>query len=151
MDVRVDDLTHPATIALIAAHLDGMHADSPAESVHALGLDALRAPGVTFWSAWIDGELAGIVALTTLDATHGELKSMRVADAFLGRGVGRALLRHVVAHARTAGITRLSLETGSTASFAPALALYASEGFAPCPPFADYTDDPFSVFLTREL
>ena len=151
IEFRVDDLSGDATRALIAAHLDGMHATSPPESVHALDTEGLRHPSVTFWSAWIDGELAGIGALRAMDAERGELKSMRVDDRHLGRGVGRAILRHIMSEARERGMTSLWLETGSTAEFAPALRLYESEGFVHCGPFGDYVDDPFSVFMTRRI
>jgi putative acetyltransferase len=151
IEIRVDDLAGEATRALIAFHLDGMHDTSPAESVHALDIDGLRHPSVTFWSAWIDGELAGIAALKSIDAERGELKSMRVDDRFRGSGVGRALLRHLVAEARERGMTSLWLETGSPDDFVPAQRLYESEGFTRCGPFEGYTDDPFSVFMTRTL
>lgn len=128
-----------------------MHDTSPPESVHALDLDALGDPSVSFWSASIDGELAGIGALKAIDAARGELKSMRVDDRFLGAGVGRALLRHIVAAARGRGMTSLWLETGSTEEFVPAQRLYASEGFVECGPFEGYAPDPFSVFMTREI
>ncbi len=128
-----------------------MHDTSPPESVHALDLERLRHPSITFWSAWIDDELAGIGALKTLDAHRGELKSMRVDDRFRGTGVGRALLRHIVAAARERGMTSLWLETGTPEDFVPAQRLYASEGFVVCGPFEDYADDPFSVFMTRAL
>ena len=151
IEIRVDDLTGEATRALIAFHLDGMHDTSPPESVHALDIDGLRHPSVTFWSAWIDGELAGIAALKSIDAERGELKSMRVDDRFRGSGVGRALLRHLIAEARRRGMTSLWLETGSPDDFVPAQRLYESEGFTRCGPFDGYTDDPFSVFMTRTL
>ncbi|MEU1970702.1 GNAT family N-acetyltransferase [Microbacterium sp. NPDC019599] len=151
IDIRVDDLSGAATHALIASHLAGMHDTSPPESVHALDLDALRDPAITFWSAWIDGRIAGIGALKALDAERGELKSMRVDDDFRGAGVGRALLRHIVAAARERGMTSLWLETGTTPDFLPAQRLYASEGFVECGPFEGYTHDPFSVFMTRTL
>ena len=151
MEIRVDDLSGDATRALITAHLAGMHDTSPPESVHALDLDGLRHPAITFWSAWVDGELAGIGALKRLDAQRGELKSMRVDDRFRGTGVGRALLRHIVQDARERGMTSLWLETGSTAEFLPAKRLYESEGFVECGPFEDYALDPFSIFLTRTL
>lgn len=151
IDIRPDDLSGEPTRRLIARHLAGMHDTSPAESVHALDLDALGDPSVSFWSAWIDGELAGIGALKALDAERGELKSMRVDDRFLGAGVGRALLRHILADARRRGMTSLWLETGSTEEFLPAQRLYASEGFVECGPFEGYTLDPFSVFMTRVL
>lgn len=149
--MRVDDLSGQAIRALIARHLSGMHEHSPPESVHALGVEKLKDPAVTFWSAWIGGELAGCGALKRLDAERGEIKSMRVADKFLGRGVGRAILEHIVAEAQKCGLRSLWLETGSAEAFRPALALYASTGFKRCGPFEGYTDDPFSVFMTRTL
>ncbi len=151
LDIRVDDLSDPAVVALIAAHLDGMHDTSPPESVHALDIEGLRHPSITFWSARVDGELAGIGALKAMDAERGELKSMRVDDRFRGTGVGRAILRHIVAAARERGLKSLWLETGSPEDFVPAQRLYESEGFTVCGPFEGYTDDPFSVFMTRTL
>ena len=151
IEIRTDDLSGDAIRALIAFHLDGMHDTSPAESVHALDLDGLRHPSITFWSAWIGAELAGIGALKRIDGERGELKSMRVDDRFRGSGVGRAILRHIVAEARARGMTSLWLETGSPEDFVPAQRLYESEGFIRCGPFEGYTDDPFSVFMTRTL
>jgi len=149
--IRTDDLTGEQTRALVAHHHAAMHAQTPAESVHALDLDALQAPGVTVWSAWIGGTVAGIGALTMLDAERGELKSFRTADAFLGRGVARALLRHIVGAARERGLRSLWLETGSDDGFVPARGLYASEGFRECGPFGGYRADPRSTFMTRTL
>jgi putative acetyltransferase len=146
---RLDDLSGEPTRALIARHLAGMRANSPPESVHAFDVDKLRAPDVTFWSVWVGEEIAGCGALKRLDTKRGELKSMRVADAFLGRGVGRALLEHLIAEARARGIETLWLETGSTQAFVPALKLYESAGFVRCGPFEDYAEDPYSVFMTR--
>lgn len=151
IEIREDDLAGDDARALIAFHLAGMRATSPEESVHALDLDALRHPSITFWSARVDGVHAGIGAMKALDGERGEVKSMRVADGFLGIGVGRALIRHIIAQARTRGMSTLWLETGSTEDFAPARRLYASEGFSPCGPFADYVEDPFSTFMTRAL
>lgn len=148
---RVDDLTGVATRALIARHLAGMHANSPPESVHAYDIDKLRAPDVTFWSVWIGHELAGCGALKVLDERRGELKSMRVADAYLGRGIGRAILDHLMAEARKRGMESLWLETGSAPAFLPALRLYESAGFTRCGPFEGYVEDPFSVFMTRTI
>lgn len=150
-EIREDDLSSDNVRALIAAHLDGMHASSPACSVHALDLTALRAPDVTVWAARIDGELAGVGALKVLDAENGELKSMRVDDRFRGFGVGRAVLRHIMADAAARGIRSLWLETGTTPDFDAARGLYASEGFEYCAPFGDYVEDPFSVFMTRTI
>ena len=148
---RIDDLSGEPTQALVRMHLAGMHANSPACSVHALDLDKLRQPGVTFWSGWSADRIVCIGALKQLDATNGEIKSMRVADAFLGTGAGRAMLEHIVAEAKRAGITNLWLETGSTDAFKPAIKLYESAGFEVCGPFADYKLDPFSVFMMRKL
>ena len=151
IEIRTDDLNGDATRRLIAFHLAGMHDTSPPESVHALDIDALRHPSLSVWSAWIDGELAGVGALKALDAGRGEIKSMRVDDRFRGAGVGRALLRHIVDDARRRGMSSLWLETGTTEDFAPAQRLYESEGFAACEPFEDYGPDPFSIFMKRAL
>ena len=148
---RVDDLTGAPTRALIARHLTGMHDNSPPESVHAYDIDQLRSPDVTFWSVWVGDEIAGCGALKVMDERRGELKSMRVADAYLGRGIGRAILEHLMAEARNRGMESLWLETGSAPSFVPALRLYESAGFVRCGPFDGYVEDPFSVFMTRTL
>jgi putative acetyltransferase len=151
IEIRLDDLSGAEVRTLIRSHLDGMHETSPPESVHALGLEGLRHPSITFWSAWVDGQLAGIAALKAIDAERGELKSMRVDDRHRGSGVGRALLRHIINEARRRGMSSLWLETGSPEDFVPAQRLYESEGFRRCGPFEEYADDPFSVFMTREL
>jgi putative acetyltransferase len=151
MRIVPDDLTAPAVRDLIAEHLDEMYATSPAESVHALPLAALESPDVTVWSAWDGDEALGCGALKELDETHGEIKSMRTRAAARGRGVGAAILATILAEASARGYRRLSLETGSEEHFAPARRLYARHGFAECPPFADYVEDPNSVFMTREL
>lgn len=151
LDIRIDDLSGEPIRALITLHLAGMHESSPPESVHALDADGLRDPAITFWSAWSGGDLAGIGALKDLGDGTGELKSMRVDDRFLGRGVGRAVLRHIMDAARERGMTRLWLETGSPDDFVPARRLYASEGFEECAPFGDYAEDPMSVFMTRAI
>lgn len=148
---QLDDLSGPKTRALIARHLAGMHENSPAESVHALDVSGLQRPGVTFWSGWLGEEIVCCGALKALDGARGELKSMRVSDAFLGRGFGRAMLEHLVAQARAQGLRSLWLETGSSPAFVPAQRLYESAGFVRCGPFEGYTDDPFSVFMTRSL
>jgi len=148
---RLDDLSGDPTRALIARHLAGMRGNSPPGSVHALEIDTLRGPDVTFWSVWLGEEIAGCGALKRLDARRGEFKSMRVADAFLGRGVGKALLEHLIREARARGMESLWLETGSSSAFIPALRLYESAGFVRCGPFDGYTDDPFSVFMTRAI
>ena len=146
-----DDLSGAAIRALLEQHFAGMLANSPAESCHFLDFDGLRAGDVTFWSIHKDGELAGCGALKMLDERHGEIKSMRTADAFLRQGVAARMLVHIVGEARRRGLDRLSLETGSGPAFEPALALYARHGFEDCEPFADYRPDPFSRVMTRAL
>jgi len=151
LDIRPGDLDDPRVIALLLEHLASLAPTAPKESRHALDLSGLRGPGIRFWCAW-DGEaLAGFGALKRLDAAHAEVKSMRTATSHLRRGVAARLLAHMVDVAARDGITRLSLETGSMAFFAPAHRLYASFGFVPCPPFGDYRPDPNSVFLTRTV
>jgi putative acetyltransferase len=148
---RVDDLSGAPTQALVRRHLAGMHENSPPESVHAFDLDKLRDPSVTFWTAWDGDAVAAMGALKRLDADNGEIKSMRVADAWLGKGVGRAMLEHILKEARAKGFRTLWLETGSTPAFEPALRLYESAGFVFCGPFGPYKDDPFSRFMTLSL
>jgi putative acetyltransferase len=151
MRIRVDDLTSSDVINLIRQHLQGMAQHSPAESVHALGLEALRKPEITFWSVWDGSQLMGCGALKELNATHGEIKSMRTATPHLRKGVAAHLMRHILNEAKHRSYRRLSLETGSGEPFAPATELYTRFGFQPCGPFADYREDPFSVFMTIEL
>jgi len=151
LHIREDDVSGPDIRALVALHLAGMQANSPPDKVHALPVAALRAPGVTFYSAWAGETLAGMGAIRHLEADHGELKSMRVAPAFLGQGVGEAMLRHLLDVARTRGYARVSLETGRGTAFEPAIALYRKYGFVACPAFADYVPDDFSQCLTLEL
>lgn len=119
--------------------------------MHALDLDGLLRPEITFWTAWSGRELLGCGALKELNPLHGEIKSMRTVSAHRRKGVARAMLRHIIAEARSRAYTRLSLETGSMQAFEPARRLYESFGFTYCPPFADYADDPNSAFLTRSL
>ncbi len=151
MKIIVDDLSGPEIAAFLTEHLEEMRATSPLESKHALDLDDLRRPEVTFFSVIDDGALIGCGAIKRLDATHAEVKSMRTARSRQGSGVASALLTHLLAEAREMGFRRLSLETGSAEFFGPARGLYRKFGFDYCDPFAGYRPDPNSVFLTREL
>lgn len=151
LECEVDDLSRAEVHALIRRHLAGMHENSPACSVHALDIDKLRRPDVTFWTGWVRGNLAVMGALKRLDAENGEIKSMRVDDRWLGRGYGRKMLSHISTQAQLMGLKTLWLETGSTAAFEPAIRLYESAGFSFCGPFGDYTDDPFSRFMMKRL
>ena len=151
MLIRADDLRGPEIAELLSVHLDDARQHSPPESVHALDLDALRAPGVTFWTVWDGPDLLGCGALKELDPRHGEIKSMHTAHAHRRRGVAARMLTHIIDEARRRNYRRLSLETGSPEAFAPARALYARFGFVFCEPFAGYRVDPYSVFMTRDL
>lgn len=149
--IELDDLSRRPVHALLEEHLANMYALSPPEQVFALDLDRLRAPDITFWTAWADDELLGCGALKALSGAHGEIKSMRTPQAARRRGAGRALLAHIVQEARRRRYRRLSLETGSHPAFTPAQRLYASVGFTVCGPFGDYRADPHSVFMTLAL
>lgn len=151
MQIRLDDLAGPEIRALLEEHLAHMARLSPRESVHALDLEALRSPDIALWTVWSDGHLLACGALKTLDAGHGEIKSMRTAAAHRRRGAARAVLAHIIGEARRRGYARLSLETGSSPAFEPAHKLYQAFGFVRCAPFAQYIDDPNSVFMTRLL
>jgi putative acetyltransferase len=149
-EIRIDDLSGPEIRQLLAEHLRCMEI-SPPESRHALNLDGLRRPEITFWTIWQGKELAGCAALKELDAQHGEVKSMRTAAAHLRKGVASRLLEHLITEAKRRGYRRLSLETGAMDYFKPAHQLYGKFGFKPCPPFVGYHEDPNSVFMTKEL
>lgn len=147
----MDDLTGVQVKTLIAEHLQGMAADSPPESIHALNLDGLKKPEITFWCAWEGEDLLGCGAIKELDPAHAELKSMRTASAHLRKGVARKILAHIMDVAVERGYKRVSLETGSMDSFIPARKLYEDFGFKYCEPFADYTLDPNSAFMTKTI
>lgn len=151
MDIKIDDLSGAEIQELLQEHLRNMRENTPPESVHALDIEGLRRPEITFWTVWENGELMGCGALKELDAGHGEIKSMRTSARHLRKGVARSLLNHIIEEARRRGYRRLSLETGAMEAFVPARRLYAAFGFEHCGPFADYIEDPNSVFMTREL
>lgn len=151
MQIREDDLDGVEIAKLLREHLDSMHVHSPAESVHALDIEGLRSPDITFWTAWQGDELLGCGALKELDAQHGEIKSMRTAAAHLGKRIGSKILAHIMEEAKRRSYSRLSLETGSMEAFAPARTLYARFGFEYQGPFGDYAEDPNSVFMTLEI
>ncbi len=149
--IKPDDLTSPEIAELLADHLREMNQHSPPESVHALDLEKLKQPDITFWAVWNEEELVGCGALKELDPTHAEIKSMRTDPKYRGQGAGKLMLCHILDEAKQRSYERLSLETGSMAAFKPARRLYAAHGFTDCGPFADYTPDPNSVFMTIKL
>ena len=149
--INTDDLSHPAVQALVTYHISGMLEQSPPESSHALDVQKLHEPCISFWSVWEENRLAGIGALKMLDDEHGELKSMRTAPAFVRRGIASHLLNHILLVARQRGLKRLSLETGTQVGFAACHQLYMKYGFIDCAPFADYQPDPNSRFMTLVL
>ncbi len=151
MLVKIDDLQGPEIAELLQEHLQGMRAISPPCSVHALDIQALRRPEITFWSAWDQGQLLGCGAMKKLDAAHAEVKSMRTATQHLRKGVAATLLQTIIEAAQARGYQRLSLETGTTEHFKPAHTLYTRFGFKVCGPFGSYKLDPFSLFMIKEL
>ncbi|MER5651011.1 GNAT family N-acetyltransferase [Streptosporangium sp. NPDC002524] len=151
MKIVLDDLSGPEIAGFLDEHVQEMRSTTPLESKHALDLDGLRKPEITFWSV-LDGDtLVGCGAIKRLDASHAEVKSMRTAPARKRSGTASLLLEHIITEARRMGFTRLSLETGATEFFLPARKLYEKFGFDYCEPFADYRPDPYSVFMTRAL
>ena len=151
MRIIQGDFSHPRVVDLLQIHLTSARAETAPGSAHALDLTALQSPDINFWTIWDDETLLGVGALKRLSADHGEVKSMHTAQAMRGRGVGTAMLRHIIATARTNGMSRLSLETGSMEYFEPARKLYAGFGFEFCPPFGPYREDPNSNFMTLAL
>jgi len=151
MEIRVDDLSGAEIAELLTEHLRSLAQVSPPESRHALNLDGLRKPEVTFWSVWQGRELVGCGALKELDREHGEIKSMRTAKAHLRKGVAAKILEHIISEAQRRGYRRLSLETGAMEYFRPAHSLYRKFGFRNCAPFGDYRTDPNSIFMTRDI
>jgi len=149
--IELDDLSRPEIAELLKEHLASMFLVTPPESVHALPIEKLRSPKVTFWSARENGELLGCGALQELDPQHGEVKAMRTVSRHLRKGVARAVLDHIIKVAKRRGYRRLSLETGSMGAFEQARQLYAGAGFVCCEPFAHYRHDPNSVFMTMKL
>lgn len=151
MKIVVDDLSSPEIAAFLDEHAQQMRSRTPLESKHALDLESLRKPEVTFWSVSDDDVLVGCGAIKQLDAGHGELKSMRTRPARQKSGIASLLLEHILTEAGRMGLTRLSLETGAAEFFLPARRLYEKFGFQYCAPFADYRPDPNSTFMTRPL
>jgi putative acetyltransferase len=150
--IREDDLRGPEVAELLQAHLDFAAAHSPLESIHALDLDRLRVPDITFWTVWMDGELAGCGALRELSPDHGEIKSMHTAARHRGKGVGARIVSHILDVSRVRGYRRVSLETGTAEAFVPARSLYSRFGFTVCPAFGSYrSDDSNSMCMTLML
>ena len=142
-DPRNEDMTR-----LLQAHLDFCYSSSPPESVYALDVEKLVSPAITVFGARMDGALVGVGAIRQLDSDHAELKSMHTAISCRGKGIGRAMVSHLLGLAKQRGVSRLSLETGTNEAFKPARDLYDSFGFKPCEPFGDYLPHPISVCMT---
>jgi len=151
MKIKIDNLKNSEVEQLLQEHHDDMLQHSPPESVHALDLSSLKVPDVTFWTAWINGDLAGCGALKKLDDKHAEIKSMRTSRQFLRKGIAAKLLTHILATAKAQSFERISLETGTMDAFIPAQKLYRSFGFQVCQPFSNYQEDPYSMFLTKVI
>jgi putative acetyltransferase len=151
LEIREDDLTGKEIADLLREHLENMREITPPESIHALDLEALRSPNITFWTAWEGDELLGCGALKELDSRSGEVKSMRTAKAHRCKGVASKILEHIIKEAERRAYNCLNLETGSSPEFAPARALYTRYRFEHRDPFAEYIDDPNSVFMTKKI
>lgn len=151
LEIKPADLTHRRTLDLLETHVTKARAETARGSAHALDPTALQSPLIDVWAVWEGETLAAIGALMRIGANEGELKSMHVAQAMRGRGIGSLLLRHLIEHARRMELARLYLETGSWDHFGPARRLYGRHGFVECPPFAGYLADPNSVFMTLRL
>src|SRR5262249_28006972 len=151
MRIVPGDLSDPRVTALLQRHLDRARAETAPGSAHALDVRALQSPDISFWTIWDDHVLLGCGALKRLSADHGEVKSMHTLELARRKGIGSAMLRHIVAAARAQAMARLSLETGSWGYFGPARALYRKHGFVDCAPFGDYVADPNSVFMSLDL
>lgn len=149
--ITQDDLTSSAVLELLQFHLDEMYQWSPPESVHAMPAERLRAADVSFYAAWDGEQLAAVGALKELDKERGELKSMRAAPAYRGKGAGEAILLHLMDEGGQRGYNWLGLETGRPAPFLPARHLYEKHGFAECPAFGDYISDEFSLCMEKYL
>jgi putative acetyltransferase len=151
MQILEDDLTGAEIAGFLGAHLNHMYAITPPESVHAMDIDSLRGPDITFWSVWDGDELVGCGALKEMDSHSGEIKSMRTAESRRGRGIGSLIVEHIIRVAKRRGYVSLYLETGSMTEFASARILYERFGFGYCKPFGDYVEDPNSVFMTKRI
>ena len=151
MDIRIGELSNPHVIKLLQVHHNDMLKHSPVESVHALDVSKLTQPDIIFYSLWIDNNLAGVGALKALDATHGEIKSMRTSSNYLRQGIAAKLLTHLIEQATLRGYKKLSLETGTAEAFLPAQKLYTQFGFKECEPFGCYELDPYSLFMGKVL
>ncbi|HUZ52698.1 MAG TPA: GNAT family N-acetyltransferase [Streptosporangiaceae bacterium] len=150
-EIAIDDPRSADIRELLERHLTFAHTHTPPKDVHALDIDGLLDPAVTFYSYRLDGQLLAVGALKQLDLRHAELKSMHTVQGARGRGIGRAMLNHLIAVARNRGYLRVSLETGTMEAFTPARSLYASAGFEPCGPFADYSPSPSNTYMTLSL
>ncbi|WP_298469520.1 GNAT family N-acetyltransferase [uncultured Erythrobacter sp.] len=149
--IEPDDLTGEAVLGLLQLHLDEMYKWSPADKVHAMPAERLREPDVSFFAVWDGDHLAAVGALKALGEDRGELKSMRAAPDYRGKGAGEALLVHLLEEARRRGYTWVGLETGRPEEFRPAQQLYEKHGFAECPAFGDYVSDEFSLCMEKHL
>ncbi|HEV3124551.1 MAG TPA: GNAT family N-acetyltransferase [Candidatus Dormibacteraeota bacterium] len=151
LDLGVDDPRVDDVRALLGRHLAFSRGTTPAEYAFALDVEQLVDAALTFFSARKDGRLLGVAALKRLDADHAELKSMHTSEAERGRGVGRALVEHILTFARAQGYRRVSLETGTGDDFVSARTLYTKVGFMPCEAFGTYQASPYNTFMTISL
>jgi putative acetyltransferase len=151
MEIRIGQLRNKEVLTLLKGHHEDMLSHSPPDSVHALDLSALESPDVTFWSFWVNQELASIGALKELGKEHGDIKSLRTSTNYLRKGIARKLLEYIISQANIRSYKKLSLETGTMGAFLPAQRLYQQFGFQECEPFGNYKEDPYSIFMTKNI
>ena len=151
MEIRTGELSNPHVIKLLQTHHNDMLKHSPVESVHVLDVSKLTQPNITFYSLWIDNNLAGVGALKALNTTHGEIKSMRTSSNYLRQGIAAKLLTHIIKQAALRGYKTISLETETAEAFLPAQKLYVQFGFKECEPFGNYELDPYSLFMSKSV
>ena len=148
LSIAVADFQDVALLTFLQAHLDDLAPTAPPDSQHALDAVGLQDSGVRLWVARDGRDLVGTVALAQISAQHEELKSMRTDPSRRGQGIASTLLLHALNDAKSRGVNRVSLETGSMGFFAPARAFYRKHGFVECGPFNSYIEDPNSTFMT---
>jgi putative acetyltransferase len=151
VEIKIDDLLDGAIETLLQEHLEEMHKYSPPDSIHAHDSDSLKNTSITFWSAWIDNELAACGALKEINSRHAEIKSMKTSRLHLRKGIGKNILSHILTEAKSRKYSTVSLETGTNEAFLPARKLYEQFGFQECGPFADYSLDVYSTYYRKEL
>ena len=146
-----NNFDHPEVNSLLTKHFIELRSVSPEGSAHVLDIPGLKISSIKFWSLWDNNQLIGCGALKFLSNTHGEFKSIRVADKHRKKGMGEKIISHLITEAKKIGIKKLSIETGAGEFFLPARKLFKKFGFKTCKPFAHYKDDPNSCYFSLDF